>query len=479
MNNNRFNRGVAILSACLKKAGFETSLIHISNHISKDIFLNTIKDIEPDVIAYSYMSLQFKNILQYIKWSNELNILTIHGGLHPTVNPKECFDTGEISILCRGEGDQTIVEFCEVVQAGKDYTKIDNFSYKLNSDIINNPIRSVIEDLDYLPFMDYEIFKYETCRESTLLRELVVQASRGCYYNCTYCCNHLQKNIIPNKKKYLRFHSVDRIILEIETALNRYPFLDKVTFDDDTLTQDVSWFEEFADKYAKKIGLPYSCNDRVNNINDHTAHLLLESGCIRVTMGIENGNDYIRRKVMKRPISDERILNAFSILKKYKIETGAFNIMGMIGETVSSILDTIRLNAKANPEKTFNAYFYPFYGTEAYKQVIDNNIPILEHNINDFFTKPTISLNTVSYNQLIFFYKYFILLRGIYKYFFRFSPKFSLQLINTYENLLKSKYFPFGTFALLFPGKDQIVNKLQKYKYIYNALRMIKKKIIG
>jgi radical SAM superfamily enzyme YgiQ (UPF0313 family) len=217
----------------------------------------------------------------------------------------------------------------------------------------------------------------------------------------------------------------------------------------------------------------------VNNISEEVAHLLKKSGCTQVTMGIESGNEHMRRNVMKRPISENQIIQAFSLLKKYNISTGAFNIIGMPGETPVSVLDTIRLNAKVSPDKTYNAYFYPFHGTEAYKQIIAEKIPVKSHSINDFFSSPVITLNTISESEIIFFYRYFILLRELYKKFLAAPQKISSPFIHFFEAILRHSFFPCRILIILFPGRDQVVNWLQQYKFIYRPLRLLKKMVMG
>ena len=217
--------------------------------------------------------------------------------------------------------------------------------------------------MDSLPYPDYEIFEYENLEEGQVHKILVTQASRGCVYNCTYCCNPLLRSLYRNKAKFLRHYSVDRLLGEIEWGLKKYPFSKEVRFYDDTLTQDKNWFREFVVKYKKRITLPYSCNERVENVDRETASRLKDSGCTAVDLGIESGSQFIREKYMNRRMSNEKILETFSILRSRGITVNSFNILGMVGENPQTILKTVKLNALARPNIVFNAYFYPFKGT--------------------------------------------------------------------------------------------------------------------
>src|SRR3989338_11700547 len=264
-NTNKFNRGVAILSAFLKQKGYLTSLIHISKKVKKRAFISLVKNHQPDIIAFSFISNMFSQVKTFSSWLNDLDIPTLHGEMHPTVAPEECLEQEGINTICRGEGENTIVDFCQAIEKGTDIRYIPNIWVKEDRKIYKNPCRNLIENLDSIPYPDYEFFQYQNLEESRLDKFLVTQASRGCVYNCTYCCNPLLRSLYPNKERYLRYYSIDRLLGEIEYGLKKYPFLREVRFSDDTLTQNKNWFKEFAEKYKKMIGLPYSSNERVEN----------------------------------------------------------------------------------------------------------------------------------------------------------------------------------------------------------------------
>ncbi len=470
-NQNNFNRGVAILSSSLKQAGFETSLIHIFKPINKEGFLGLIKKHSPDLVAFSFITNMFSQIKKFSLWVKELGIPALHGGMHPTVAPFDCLSEEGIDAICRGEGEGAIVDFCKAIESKSNIKNIPNIWIKQNGHSYKNPCRDLIEDLDSLPYPDYEIFKYENLEEGRIHKILITQASRGCVYNCTYCCNPLLRSLYPNKEEFLRYYSVDRLLDEIEWGLEKYPFLGEVRFCDDTLTQDKNWFKEFALKYKKRIKLPYSGNESVNNVDLETASRLKESGCISMDLGIESGSRFIREKYMNRWMSDEKIIEAFSILKSCGIRTNSFNILGMIGETPQTILKTIKLNALVKPCIVFNAYFYPFKGTKAYNFVQEKKCPI-EKEVSSFFERPVVGLDTIATRQLIFYYKYFYFLMKIYRILWKIS-KNEKKILKTVDRIITSKYFPYSVFNFLHFGKEDILILIRRHPSIYSFLRRI------
>ena len=348
-------------------------------------------------------------------WVRELDFMCIHGGVHPTINPNEVISFDGVDVLCRGEGEEALLEFCDSIEKGLNIDNIKNlWIKKKNGVVIKNALRPLMENLDEIPYPDYDLFNYPDLTDAKSMKRLVVMASRGCPYQCTYCCNHYIKTLYPNRQKYVRFKSVDRLIDEIKFGLEKYPFLEKVRFFDDTLTLNKKWFAEFVVKYKSIINMPYACNDRANHIGYEVAAGLKESGCELVELGIESGNEKIRNEIMRRNMSEKQIIYAYNVLRKCDIKTTAFNIFGVPYETGKTMLETVKLNARANPDNFVNAYFYPFKGTVLY-DICQTKKLSLNKKLSSFFEGPVIKLYSVSENQIIFFYKYFSILVKLYK----------------------------------------------------------------
>ena len=449
-NARKFNQGVAQLSSCLKQAGHKTSLVHIFEEINQEDYVKLIHTHSPDIIAFSSISNLYPKIKQFAAWTkNNFDVPIIYGGPHPTLVPDGCMNTGLFDIICRGEGEQALVELCNALEKREKITEIKNLWVKTDNRIYKNPIRPLIEDLDSLPSLDYELFNYETLADATHFKRLVIMVGRGCPYNCTYCCNHAVRELYPNKKRYVRFRSVDKVISEIEYGLNKYPFLKEVRFFDDTLTIKKSWFSEFAEKYKEKIGLPYSANDRVNHINEDIAELLRDSGCYFVELGIESGNERIREEVMQRGTSEERIINAFDLCRKYGIKTSAFNIIGVPGETFGSTLDTIKLNARAKPDWSYIFYFHPYIGTRLYDLCVEKRL-LTNKTFKTIYEGPALNLESITEQETNFAFNFFRPLIKLYKFYYRF-PRPVFNCLDKVTVGLLSQRFPRTTVVTLMP----------------------------
>ena len=411
-----FYVGVASLSAVLKEAGHETSLIHITKLISKSDFIERIEKENPALIGFSISSPMFPFVRKYISWlvEAEVGVPIICGGIHPTIAPEECIKTEGIDIICRGEGEAPLTELCQRLENGDDIGDILNLWIKKDGSIIKNPLRPLLDDLDKLPFPDRSIFNYQNlyCERKGMGAFLV---ARGCPYSCTYCCNHLTRKIYGSEGKPIRFRSADNIISEVKQVLQEYPFIKKLIFDDDILFLKRTWAEEFAEKYSQEIGLPFICNARANLINPTIVNLLKKAGCYHVKFGLESGNKYISNKILNRHLTNEQIKKAFAMCKKAGLITESFNMVGGPYETPRAILDTIKLNAVIGVDKMQVSIFQPYQGTKLGALCREQGFLMARDLEPDWYLCSILKLNTITPSQILMFRDYFKILVRYYQ----------------------------------------------------------------
>ncbi len=363
--------GLAILSALCKKAGHKTSLIDSSFGISDSDIIKKVKRFNPDIVAITTATNDFDyavHIATLIKRNFEL--LIIAGGYHPTVYPeevisKECFD-----IVCVGEGEYAFLELIKSLEKNKLNTKIKNLWFKKEQknkiSVIKNPLRLLIQDLDSLPLTDRTLFDYKRYLKWNHGTATFISI-RGCPFKCSYCINNFLCKMYKGKGKYVRFRSVDNLFKEIKKTLKKYgKYIKNIEFYDDTFTLDEKRVKEFCRKYPKEIGLPFNINARVNAVRPEFFKLLKQAGCVRVSIGLESGDSYIRNKILKRNMTDRQIIETFNAVKKAGLKTYAFNMVGIPFETKASIKKTINLNKKCRPDYVGVSIFNAFKGTEIY-----------------------------------------------------------------------------------------------------------------
>ena len=387
-----FSPAIEILSAVLRSVEVDIKLLHIHEKKDEDVdfedIYSKVNNFHPDIIGISATSYQFKisnKIVEELKKRNVKSLFVL-GGIHATISCEDlafsAFDAFAI-----GEGEYALCELILNIRENKDIKKTPGFYFNDGGVIIKNPMAKVVENLDELPFRDYELFNVEK-----ILAEkdgwFSIAFSRGCPYSCNFCINDKLKKVFQNvsKSSYYRINSVDRAIDELKYVISRYRrWIKLINLDDDLLLMDSEWFLDFAKKYYKEIFIPYqikyAINGRANLMNEKIVGWLKKSGCDLVRVGFETGNENMRNMVLNKSLLDSELMNAFSLCRKYKLRSCAFTMLGIPHESEKSLHSTLQLLAVLKPTLIRLAIYEPFKGTTLYDYCIKNKLLDKEYDI--------------------------------------------------------------------------------------------------
>lgn len=363
--------GILSLSAVLRKAGHETCLALAERRG----VLARVRDFQPDILAYSVTTgfyryyLDLNRQLKAELARNGQQVLTLIGGPHATFFP-EMLESDGVDVICRGEGEDAIVDFANALELGKDYSLIQNLWVKTSNGIIRNEMRPLIADLDRLPFPDRDLlFSLDSYTRDSPMK--IVFTSRGCPYLCTYCFNHKYNSLYRGKGEIVRYRSVDNVLAEIKDVSSKWP-LKHVFFLSDTFILDRAWVSEFAERYSTEIKLPFTCNVRANLVDEQVASDLKKAGCVSVLFGVESGDEQMRNNILKRQMSDEVLLRAGELLRAANICLYTQNILALPGESFSQALSTMELNQRLRPAYAWASIFTPYPSNELTEYAIQN-----------------------------------------------------------------------------------------------------------
>jgi len=362
--------GTMYLSAALKKAGHSCEVfIGRDNEIIKKMVT-----FNPDIVAFSIFAGQVRwaiNLAKKIKDNFGFKKFVIMGGAYPTYFPN-VIKNEYVDAICIGEGEEAIVELANAFQKGEDFKGIRNFWFKTKNEIIKNPLRPLIQDLDSIPFADRDIYyKYNYFMEYPNKHFIV---ARGCPYGCSFCFNNTLKEMYSNiSKKYVRCRSPENVIKEIKEVKARYP-LPSLRFLDGTFILNKQMSLEFLTLYKKEVHIPFFCNIRANAVDEQIISALKEANCYRVSFGIESGNETIRNTILNKGVTDDQIKNTAMLLKKYNIDFNTTNMFGLPDESLSDAWKTIQMNIDLKVKSPWTSIFQPYPGLKISSYILEKKL---------------------------------------------------------------------------------------------------------
>jgi len=370
-----FPNAVGALSAYLGREGHEVRALHLARKRDYRKVGPTLREFQPDVVGISVVTCETRIIgpvaTEARRWSATVPILA--GGIHAIVAPESVFEVPEIDGLCYGEGETAFAEYLERLRTGNDPLATPNFYFRVGGEIRKNPPVPFIEDLDSLPLMD---------RSVTNLQEVIdanngtinLIFSRGCPWNCQFCCNHHIKRMQPGT--YARVVSVPRVMDELRQLAADYRFR-HVLFRDDTFTWNREWAMELVEAYGKEFDYPFDIFSRVDCLDDGMIDALAQAGCRHIFLGLDSGNDYIRNKVLNKEQLNEDLFRVTDRMREKGIVPMVSNIVGLPFETPEMFQDTVEINKRLHKDRVVFSpscgacpkiwVFTPWPGSDLYK----------------------------------------------------------------------------------------------------------------
>jgi radical SAM superfamily enzyme YgiQ (UPF0313 family) len=318
----------------------------------------------------------------------------VWGGWHPSILPEETLENENIDILVRGQGERTLCELAAALKNNTDLKSIEGLSYKKDGRIISNRNREPNDVNTFYPIrfdlldMDRYIFKSPLGE-----RSIFWNSSQGCPYQCGFCSTPV---VYHRRWSGLR---AETIIEQLKELIGRYK-IDSVTFAEDNFFVDMGRVEKLCDGIIKnKLKLRWAADvrvDRVIRFPESFMSLLKESGCSKLYVGAESG-DQEMLDLMNKMIKVEDTYKAAELLDKVKIISEFFIIVGFPHDPKKDLkksLELIRGIKSRYPDHQFSTYIYtPYPGTPLLESAVKNGLKIPD-SLEDWVRWSIVSVNT-------------------------------------------------------------------------------------
>lgn len=323
---------------------------------SKKYLTDIVDKFRPTAIGLPVTAESVESVRRYCLWLREIsNAKIIIGGPEATANPDKIYEYTGADALVIGDGEVKVLNLLRAWKKGGIPEDKRGLFIKVNDILIKNYDRSLLVDIDSLPFPQ------EECLISKKYSTYSLLTGRGCPFECTFC--------YEGNSRTFHLRNTESVIDELNQILEKKPKI--LAFIDDTFTLDKNKVSIVCDVIKKKYRGPWFCEGRVGVLyhKPEIIDILADAGLTRIQLGLESGSEKVL-KAYKKDTTPEQISSVFSHCHNAGITSVIGNfIVGGAYESNETFNDTIEIAKKLisnNPgsAELLTCYLYPYKGTE-------------------------------------------------------------------------------------------------------------------
>jgi len=390
--------GILYIAGALRKSGFDVHIydLHRAFYICRkngyfkekelsnffnDFFEKVLMENKIDVIGISCLFNVASTTVEQMgsickRVSPDTKIVL--GGHYATIKYKEVLEKGICDYVILGEAEEEFVWFIRNLNESDPDKKVYENPHIVDINSINNAGKkpAIIENLDSLALPAWDILPhYEEYIDNSLLADRIgssagrkiksagIFTTRGCPMRCTFCGSHA----VHGRK--LRVHSIDYIMEHIKWLVDKFD-INNLLIDDDMFNyspeRTIKFCTALLEKYPIRFNIEFPNGLAIWRLNEEVIKHLKLIGAKTVTIGIESGNEYVQKNILKKNLDLSMVKEKVELLKKYGFGVRSFFIIGFIDETPEMMKDTIQFALDLNLDWSEIKVFTPLAGSEMY-----------------------------------------------------------------------------------------------------------------
>lgn len=394
--------------------------------LTYDEIQERIRKYKPDVIGVSAYTFNFLDTVEIVHRAKMINpdVFVVIGGPHAFIYPAQTAMLPYVDAVVPGEGEEVMTELVEAIAKGTPIEKVAGLYFNKQGKLIATPERSIIKDLDILPFPARQLIPQEAYKFVTDTRPFstTMISSRGCRFKCTFCD-------VPFHS--IRARSPNNVALEIDKCAKMG--YKEINFYDDNFNFSEGRVENICKEIINRdINIYFSIRARVDKVNPQMLKSLYRAGCRRISFGIEAGNDQTL-KYLKKGITTDMVRRAIKFTKDAGIKVSGYFILAIPNEPKELSLRTIDFAIELAPDYAQFMYMFLSPGTEIYNEALKSGA--IDHDFYlDFAKQPKHVTYKAYWEKPISFEEAITLTKLAYKRFYL-RPMYILKRLREIRSL--------------------------------------------
>ena len=352
--------GLLYVSAYLRRAGFAVEVLDTTFAQRRDLYDRLAAG--NGVVGIYTNLLTRKPVLDIIAVAKRHGWWVVLGGPESANYPAEYLRAGA-DVIVTGEGEATMAELLPALAARgpQRLHGVTGTAFRDgDGEIVTNPERSKIADLDSIPWPDrgqIDQARYvDVWRKHHGMGSVNLITARGCPYKCNWC-SHAVFGYTHRRRSYLNCaEELEHIMASFQP--------DQVWYADDVFTISHPWLYGYAQELRRRnLRVPFETISRADRMmKDEVLQTLADMGCYRIWIGSESGSQRIL-DAMERGVKIDQVMWAAKAARRHGIQVGMFLMWGYPGEQLDDIAATIELVRKCLPEIHLTTVAYPIKNT--------------------------------------------------------------------------------------------------------------------
>ena len=336
------NLGLRHILSYLEAEGYRVRLVPYAPG-AEDSVVRAVCEADARLVGFSiifqYNLRDYGELMKVLRKAGVQSHFTA-GGHYPSLRPENTLrEIPELDTVVRFEGELTARELLERLDRPETWGEIQGLTFRRNGEVVVNPARPLIEDLDRLPWPA----RGEQLQSVRGIPTAPMLASRGCLFDCSFCSIRQFYGQAPGPLR--RTRSPEDVAREMRYLFDARGVRLFLFQDDDFAAKTENqrdWLGRFLlaldrERLTGRIGWKISC--RVDDIEPEIMTRCRDRGLLTVYLGVESGNAS-GLETLNKHATVEQNLRAMRILK----ETGVDADMGFMLLDPGSTLESVREN---------------------------------------------------------------------------------------------------------------------------------------
>lgn len=372
--------GLTMIAAMAERLNHEVEILDLAlekdQGVADRLLEAKLREKKFDLVGLTAMTVEYEAAVRLARIIRQFDprIPVVFGGQHATIKAGEVVSQDFCDYVVKGEGEGVFSEFIRALSEGGSLDNVKGMAFKRHDEVFHTPDQEPILDLDGLPYPAYHLLDVEryfaasSARATTKHKRCMqVFTSRGCPWRCTYCHDLFGKSF--------RARSPENVMGELKLLYDQWGIREYMV-EDDIFNLDMERAKKIFDLVKEQLPdvyFQFGNGLRLERFDEELVRKMAEGGTHYICIAIESASPRIQ-KMIKKNLKLDKSAQALSWMRKHKIRTLGFFMIGFPTETREEIEQTIQYASNLDLDEALFSIATPYPGTELNKQVMEMSL---------------------------------------------------------------------------------------------------------